>query len=284
MIAGVGCVDPRFLAPLQGAGDVFGAGTGGVRCAQPPANFCHPYRGGSCRDLTVAARDGGCGRGPPASADAEWCVLPSTSRCRVNRGLVSSCVDGPLGRKLVSGVGCSPDLGKDQSLLRGGLPPRWDERRFVWFVVFQSVRAVDRPKGPDVRPARVAGPDGGYSQHIPSGLTGRTFYENRGATRNCWPVGPTNDVAGGPFPARWAGLGEPPARWAYPLLGGVRWGLGGLVVGRRRLCSPALSGTPFGVLAMCVAGDRGWSWIGLKPSAWGRSLAWIKNRSPFPCR
>ena len=34
------------------------------------------------------------------------------------------------------------------------------------------------------------------------------------AMKNCWPVGPANDVVGGPVPARWAGLGERLARWA----------------------------------------------------------------------
>ena len=56
LLAGVGCVHPRFLAPLQGAGDVCGARTGGVRCARPPATLWDPYRsrGGrdrSCRGL-----------------------------------------------------------------------------------------------------------------------------------------------------------------------------------------------------------------------------------------
>jgi len=56
LIVGFVCVHPRFLAPLQGAGDVCGAGTGGVRFARPPANFCHPYRGRSCRGRSCRDR------------------------------------------------------------------------------------------------------------------------------------------------------------------------------------------------------------------------------------
>ncbi len=43
------------------------------------------------------------------------------------------------------------------------------------------------------------------------------------AMKNGWPVGPTNDVVGAPFPARWAGLGQSLALWAggtFPVRGG----------------------------------------------------------------
>ena len=91
-------------------------GTGGVRCARPPATLWDPYRGRSCRDRTVAleshgragikrscrgravgVRDGGCGRGGAlvVPADAEWCALPSTVRCRGSRAVMSADFGGP---------------------------------------------------------------------------------------------------------------------------------------------------------------------------------------------
>jgi hypothetical protein len=45
----VGSVNWRFLAPPTGCWHCGGAWSGGGRCARPPANVWHPYRGGSCR-------------------------------------------------------------------------------------------------------------------------------------------------------------------------------------------------------------------------------------------
>ena len=62
------------------------------------------------------------------------------------------------------------------------------------------------------------------------------------------PLGRRTMWSGGPFPARWAGLGEWLALWADLLVGGVWRGPGGLVFCRRRLRSPLLSGTPAGCI------------------------------------
>ena len=51
--------------------------------------------------------------------------------------------------------------------------------------------------------------------HVPSGPTDRPIHEPRGRRRRIvGPLGRRTTWSGGPFPARWAGLGERLARWA----------------------------------------------------------------------
>jgi hypothetical protein len=53
------------------------------------------------------------------------------------------------------------------------------------------------------------------STHVPSGPTGRPFDEPCGRRRRIvGPLGRRTTWSRGPFPARWAGLGERLARWA----------------------------------------------------------------------
>jgi hypothetical protein len=84
-------------------------------------------------------------------------------------------------------------------------------------------RAIVRPNGPAIPPARVVGP-GGVSHHHPVRPNGPTVPPTARATRGI--VGPLGrHMSLGPFPARWAGLGEWLALWAvcaWPFTN--RWG------------------------------------------------------------
>jgi len=77
-------------------------------------------------------------------------------------------------------------------------------RGLVWGVVLRPNRAVVRPKGPAVLPARVVGPGKGIPPtHRPAQRANRS--SNRaGHEKNCWPVGPRHVVGGLSRPA---GLG-----------------------------------------------------------------------------
>ncbi len=87
----------------------------------------------------------------------------------------------------------------------------------VRFEIFRAERAVVRPNGPAVLPARVAGPGGGPSQPHSVRPNGPTVPRIARASRRI--VGPLGRQTtwSGRIPARWAGLGEDLARWAGPL-------------------------------------------------------------------
>ena len=59
---------------------------------------------------------------------------------------------------------------------------------FAPLAISRPKRAVARPNGPAVPPARVAGPGGGQSQPHPSGPTGRPFH-GMGRVTPCWKSG-----------------------------------------------------------------------------------------------
>jgi hypothetical protein len=152
---------------------------------------------------------------------------------------------GPLGRLgPVTGcpceVACRP-LGPPAAFARGasktvgpsGRKLGTGGRRLVWFVVHRPERAVVRPKGPAIPPARVVGPGRAIPPtHRPAQRANRS--PNRaGHERNCWPVGPAHVVVGRSRPAGpgW-GNGWPvgPANscpWRFTHLGlpGGSWGL-----------------------------------------------------------
>ena len=48
-----------FWHPCRVLAMCVGRGPGVFAGARPPANFCHPYRGGSCRDRAVVPESGG---------------------------------------------------------------------------------------------------------------------------------------------------------------------------------------------------------------------------------
>jgi hypothetical protein len=174
----------------------------------------------------------------------------------------------------------------DQSARYSACPGRRSRRSSTPIGVGEISRRLSEATPPGARPPPGRDTPNGVRERV--GLQSDVVGVTRDSAaqpvgkRNCWPVGPTNDLLGtfpGPL-GRAGGMAGPLGR---PVGGRCVTRLE-VIDCRRWLCSPALSGTPAGCWRCVWGGDRGWSWIGLKSSAWGRSLAWIKNRSPFPCR
>ena len=100
---------------------------------------------------------------------------------------------------------------RHKPLGRVGIKLGPDRRGLAWSLFSRPERAVVRPKGPAILQARVTGP-GSSRQHTVR-PNGPTVPPTARAMRGI--VGPLGrHMSLGPFPARWAGLGERLALWA----------------------------------------------------------------------
>ncbi len=160
----------------------------------------------------------------PLGRNMAWSVLPGPMGRA--RGMA-----GPLGRSTDARARWPSGPGTSRVVCSWPFTHRWAERELgpnrrglAWFVVFRPERAIVRPNGPAVPPARVVGP-GSSRQHTvrPNGPTVPT---TTGATRRIvGPLGRIMSLSAFPGPmGRAGGTAGPLGRlglWRWPFT--YRW-------------------------------------------------------------